>query len=148
MGTARWILLIWLGTVLLSTLVVSWVVLWHRLLLQRDAWRLQAAFDELQFPTPHGPVAGEALTVVKIAYQTDQTDALPAVRSTPERWNSLWYAAGPGPTYFLAICTLDTHAPEPAPRWAVRALDETRMREAVSGDRRAEMLAFGEAIEA
>ena len=148
MGAARWIIAIWLGTVIVSTVLVGWVVLWHRLLLQREALRLQAAFDALCFPTPAGPVMGEALTVVKIAYQLDEPDPSLGARGGPAHWDSLWYAAGPGPCYFLAICTLDAHASELAPRWIVRRLDEARMRAALTDDARAQMLAFGEAIEA
>lgn len=148
MGSARWILLIWLGAVVVSTVVAGWVVMWHRLSVRRDAWRLQAAFDALMFDTPAGRVTGDALTVVKIAYQIDPEP--PAIRppSTPDHWNSLWYAAGPGPSYFLVICTIDARAPQRPPQWRVRALDESLMRAALTGDRRAGMLAFGEAIEA
>ncbi|MBU8974972.1 hypothetical protein JI752_002350 [Lysobacter sp. MMG2] len=147
MAAVRWILLIWLGTVVLSTFLVSWVVLWHRLALQREAWRLQSAFDALSFDTPQGPVCGDALTVVKIAYQLDNHAASPrAPVGYEEPWDSLWYAAGPGPSYFVAICSTDVR--DHAPHWCVRALDEPRMRAAISGDRQAEMLAFGEAIEA
>lgn len=148
MGSARWILLIWLGAVVVSTAVAGWVVLWHRLTVQRDAWRLQAAFDALPFDTPAGRVTGESLTVVKIAYQLDQDAPSIHPRGAPDHWDSLWYAAGPGPSYFLAICMIDARVPQRPPQWRVRALDESLMRAALSGDRRAEMLAFGEAMEA
>jgi len=148
MGAARWIIVIWLGLVVLSTVLVGWVVLWHRLTVQRDARRLQAAFDALSFPTPTGPVMGDALTVVKIAYQLDADDPDMRTRAGPAHWDSLWYAAGPGPSYFLAICTLDARASDLAPRWAVRCIDEGRMRAALTDDARARMLAFAEAIEA
>jgi len=148
MGAARWIIVIWLGTVVVSTALAGWVVLWHRMSVQRDATRLQAAFDALAFPTPAGPVMGESLTVVKIAYQLDQDDPEIRTRAGPAHFDSLWYAAGPGPRYFLAICTLDARSPGVAPRWAVRCIDEARMRAALSDDARAGMLAFGEAIEA
>ena len=148
MGAVRWILLIWLGTVVVSTLLVSWVVLWHRHALQREAWRLQAAFDALSFDTPTGALPGEALTVVKIAYQFEHDGASADPVVEREHWDSLWYAAGPGPSYFLAICTCDAGEPEHAPQWRVRTLDESRMRAALSGDAHAQMLAFGDAIEA
>ncbi|MDR0182561.1 hypothetical protein [Lysobacter arvi] len=148
MGAARWVIVIWLGTVLVSTLLVGWVVLWHRLLLQRDAMRLQAAFDALSFPTPAGPVMGESLTVVKIAYQLDEDDADIRSRSGPAHWDSLWYAAGPGPSYFLAICTFDARTAGTRPHWVVRCIDEARMRAALTDDTRAQLLAFGGAIEA
>jgi len=148
MGAMRWIIVIWLGTVIVSAVLAGWIVLWHRLTVQRDATRLQAAFDALAFPSPAGPVRGETLTVVKIAYQLDDDDPDIRTRPGPAHWNSLWYAAGPGPSYFLAICTLDARATDMAPRWAVRCIDEARMRAAVSDDARAQMLAFGEAIEA
>jgi len=146
MGAARWIIVIWLGAVLVSTALAGWVVLWHRLSAQRDAMRLQAAFDALSFPTSAGPVMGESLTVVKIAYQLDQDDPEIRARAGPAHFDSLWYAAGPGPRFFLAICTFD--ARDMAPRWAVRCIDEARMRAATCDDARARMLAFGEAIEA
>ncbi len=145
MDTAHWILLIWLGTVVVSTAVTGWIVLWHRLNLRQSALRLQAAFDALPFDTPLGRVNGDSLTVVKIAYRLDQDDHSLHARNGPDRWDSLWYAAGPGPSYFLAVCMPEGCV---APRWRVRRLDETRMRAALSGDHRAEMLAFGEAIEA
>ncbi|HEY0506314.1 MAG TPA: hypothetical protein VGD42_22750 [Lysobacter sp.] len=148
MNAARWILLIWLCSVLLSTLVVSWVVLWHRMILQNNALQLRAAFDALPFDTPTGRVKGDTLTVVKIAYQLDEDSPSSGVRSSPDHWDSVWYAIGPGPSYFRAICMFDAQAPARPPQWRVRALDESRMRAALSGDRRAEMLAFGEAIEA
>ncbi|BDU16044.1 hypothetical protein [Lysobacter auxotrophicus] len=148
MGAARWIIVIWLGTVVVSTVLVGWIVLWHRLVVQRDAMRLQAAFDALCFPTPVGPVMGDALTVVKIAYQLDGHDPDNRTRAGPAHWDSLWYAAGPGPSYFLAICTFDARTSGMTPRWAVRCIDEARMRAALTDDVRAQMLAFGEAIEA
>ena len=148
MGAARWIIVIWLGTVMVSTVLVGWLVLWHRLTVQREAMRLQAAFDALSFPTPAGPLPGEALTVVKIAYQLDEDDPDMRSRAGPAHWDSLWYAAGPGPSYFLAVCTLDARTAGVAPRWAVRCIDEARMRAAISDDTRAQMLAFGGAIEA
>jgi len=148
MGAARWIIVIWLGTVVVSTVLVGWIVLWHRLLVQRDAMRLQAAFDALSFSTPTGPVTGDALTVVKIAYQLDGDDPDARQRTGPAHWDSLWYAAGPGPSYFLAICTLDTRTTGMTPRWVVRDIDEAGMRAALTDDARAQMLAFGQAIEA
>ena len=148
MGAARWVIVIWLGAVIISTAIAGWVVLWHRMTFQRDAMRLQNAFDALSFPTPAGPVLGEALTVVKIAYQLDDDDPGVRARPGPAHWDSLWYAAGPGPSYFLAICTFEAHASGLAPRWAVRPIDESRMRTALTDDARAQMLAFGGAIEA
>jgi hypothetical protein len=148
MDTARWILLLWLGTVVVSTIVTGWVVLWHRLTVLQNASRLQAAFDALPFDTPLGRVSGNSLTVVKIAYTADEDSPSLHSRTGPDQWDSLWYAAGPGPSYFVAVCSPEGRMPEHAPRWRVRSLDESRMREALSGDRRAEMLAFGEAIEA
>jgi hypothetical protein len=148
MGAARWIIVIWLGTVVVSTVLTGWIVLWHRMQLQRDATRLQAAFDALSFPTIAGPVMGEALTVVKIAYQLDENDPEVRTHAGPAHWDSLWYAAGPGPSYFLAICTVDVRSSTTAPSWAVRCIDEARMRAALTDDARAQMLAFGEAIEA
>lgn len=148
MGAARWMIVIWLGIVVVSTVVTGWVVLWHRTTVQRDAMRLQAAFDALSFPTPSGPVTGERLTVVKIAYQLEADDPEVRARAGPAHWDSLWYAAGPGPSYFLAICTVEANASGIAPHWAVRCIDESRMRAALTDDVRAEMLAFGEAIEA
>ena len=148
MGAARWIIVIWLGAVIVSTAIAGWVVLWHRLTVQRDAMRLQAAFDALAFPSPAGTVMGESLTVVKIAYQLDDDDPEVRARPGPAHWDSLWYAAGPGPSYFLAICTFEAHSSGLAPRWAVRCIDEARMRAALMDDARAQMLAFGEAIEA
>lgn len=144
----RWVIVIWLATVVVSTALAGWIVLWHRLAAQRDAMRLRAAFDALSFPTPAGPVMGEALTVVKIAYQLESDDPEVRVRPGPAHWDSLWYAAGPGPCYFLAICTTDARSPGMTPRWAVRCIDEARMRAALTDDARAQMLAFGEAIEA
>ena len=53
-----------------------------------------------------------------------------------------------------ACCALGAAAPaaagepEHAPQWRVRTLDESRMRAALSGDAHAQMLAFGDAIEA
>jgi len=148
MGATRWVIVIWLGTVVVSTVIAGWVVRWHRLTVQRDAMRLQAAFDALAFPSPDGPVMGDTLTVVKIAYQLDDDDPEVRARAGPAHWDSLWYAAGPGPSYFLAICTFDAHAAGVTPRWAVRSIDESRMRTALTDDARAQMLAFGEAIEA
>lgn len=144
----RWVIVIWLATVVVSTALAGWIVLWHRLAAQRDAMRLRAAFDALSFPTPAGPVMGEALTVVKIAYQFEHDGASADPVVEREHWDSLWYAAGPGPSYFLAICTCDAGEPEHAPQWRVRTLDESRMRAALSGDAHAQMLAFGDAIEA
>ncbi|QGW64601.1 hypothetical protein GOY17_06500 [Lysobacter soli] len=148
MGAARWIIVIWLGTVMVSTVLVGWLVLWHRLTVQREAMRLQAAFDALSFPTPAGPLPGEALTVVKIAYQLDADDPDVRTRAGPAHFDSLWYAAGPGPSYFLAVCTLDARASDLSARWVVRVIDEARMRAALTDDARAQMLAFGGAIEA
>ena len=148
MGAARWIIVIWLGIVVVSTAITGWIVLWHRMTVQRDAMRLQAAFDALSFPTPAGPVMGETLTVVKVAYQLDMDDPDAHNRARPAHWDSLWYAAGPGPSYFIAICTMDRRTPSVAPRWAVRCIDEARMRAALTDDARAQMLAFGQAIEA
>ena len=82
----------------------------------------------------------------EIAYRNDPAP-IRLHRDEPEQWNSLWYAAGPGPSYFLAICTLDAHVP-PDPHWAVRTLDESSLRAALTGDDHAQMLAFGRAIEA
>ena len=132
----------------MSTAIAGWVVLWHRLTVQRDAMRLQTAFDALSFPTPSGPVMGERLTVVKIAYQLDADDPDVRTRAGPAHFDSLWYAAGPGPSYFLAVCTLDTRASDLSARWVVRRIDEARMRAALTDDVRAQMLAFGGAIEA
>lgn len=146
MFAARWMLLIWLCTVVLSTVLVGWIVLRHRHGLQRGKAHLQASFAELWFDTPNGRVAGEALTVVKVAYQLDE--AAEEIREPLDPWDSLWYAIGPGPSYFLAVCIVDPDHPEHAPQWRVRPLDERRMRAALAGDRQAEMLAFGEAIEA
>lgn len=148
MGLVRWMLLLWLATVVISTAVVAWAVLWHRLEFQRDSLQLQSAFDALWFDTPIGRVAGEALTVVKIAYQIDEAMLASASYAGPARWDALWYAVGPGPCYFLAICVLESHEPTIAPRWIVRRLDEPHMRAALNGDRHAQMLAFNEAIRA
>jgi hypothetical protein len=123
-------------------------VLWHRLDFQRDRSHLQAAFDALWFDTPIGRVTGEALTVVKVAYQIDEAMLASATYGGPARWDALWYAAGPGPSYFLAICVLDAGDPLLAPRWVVRPLDERHMRAALDGDCQAQMLAFNEAIQA
>ena len=145
MFAARWMLLIWLCTVVLSTVLVGWIVLRHRHGLQRSKAHLQTSFDALFFDTPDGRVAGDALTVVKVAYQIDVVEG---IRQPLDPWDSLWYATGPGPSYFLAVCILDHDHPERDPHWRVRPLDERRMRAALEGDRQAEMLAFGEAIEA
>ena len=146
MFAARWMLLIWLCTVVLSTVLVGWIVLRHRHGLQRSKAHLQTSFDALFFDTPDGRVAGEVLTVVKVAYQID--DAVGGIRQPLDPWDSLWYAIGPGPSYFLAVCIVDHDHPERDPHWRVRPLDERRMRAALEGDRQAQMLAFGEAIEA
>ena len=148
MGIVRWMLLLWLATVVISTAVVAWAVLWHRLDFQRENSQLQGAFDALWFDTPLGRVTGEALTVVKIAYQIDEAMLASATYAGPGRWDAVWYATGPGPCYFLAICVLEAGNPTIAPRWIVRSLDERRMRAALSGDRHAQMLAFNEAIRA
>ncbi|GAA5076295.1 hypothetical protein [Lysobacter panacisoli] len=148
MTAARWIPLIWLGMVVVSTAVAGWVVLWHRLTTQETATRLQQGFDALLFDTPVGRVSGDTLTVVKIAYRLDEASPELHPRGGPEGWDSLWYASGPGPSYFLAVCRVDMESRSPSPRWNVRELDESHMRTALEGDRRAEMLAFGEAIEA
>lgn len=147
MDAVRWMLLVWLATFVISTILVAWVVLWHRLDFQRDRSHLQAAFDALWFDTPIGRVTGEALTVVKVAYQIDEAMLASATYGGPARWDALWYAAGPGPSYFLAICVLDAGTTDAA-HWIVRPLDEPRMRAAVQGDERARMLTFGEAVEA
>lgn len=148
MGAVRWILLVWLCMVVVSTILVGWIVLWHRMTARESAFRLQDAFDALPFDTPIGRVNGDSLTVVKIAYRLDEESPELRARGGPVRWDSLWYAAGPGPSYFLAVCMIDMESRASPPRWNVRALDEPRMRAALDGDRRAEMLAFGEAIEA
>ena len=145
MFAARWMLLIWLCTVVLSTVLVGWIVLRHRHGLQRSKAHLQTSFDALFFDTPDGRVAGDALTVVKVAYQIDVVEG---IRQPLDPWDSLWYAIGPGPSYFLAVCIVDHDHPERDPHWRVRPLDERRMRAALEGDRQAQMLAFGEAIEA
>lgn len=146
MFAARWMLLIWLGTVVLSMVLVGWIVLRHRDGLQRSQAHLQTSFDALWFDTPNGRVAGEMLTVVKVAYQLDETAE--DIRQPLDPWDSLWYAIGPGPSYFVAACIVDPDHPERDPHWRIRPLDERRMRAALVGDRQAEMLAFGEAIEA
>ncbi len=148
MGAVRWMLMLWLTTVVISTVVVAWVVLWHRLDFQRERSHLQAAFDALSFDTPVGRVTGDSMTVVKIAYQIDEAMLASATYGGPARWDALWYATGPGPCYFLAICVLDAGSRQAEPHWLVRPLDESRMRAALADDRQAQMLAFGQAIEA
>ncbi|MDI9240422.1 hypothetical protein QLQ15_16060 [Lysobacter sp. LF1] len=148
MGAVRWMLMLWLATVVISTAVVAWAVLWHRLDFQRESAQLRAAFDALWFDTPIGRVTGQALTVVKVAYQIDEALLASAMYTGPARWDALWYAAGPGPSYFLAVCVLESGKPMTPPRWIVRTLDEPHMRAALNGDRNAQMLAFNEAIQA
>ncbi len=147
MTDGLWLVLLWLACVTVSVTLVLLAVARNRRTVQRKKAALQASFDALSFDTPAGRVHGDALTVAKIAYQPGNEVPHYAARGAAH-WDAFWYAVGPGPSYFLAICMVDTHAREAPPQWVVRPIDEARMHAALAGDALAERLAFGGAIKA
>lgn len=144
---AHWIVLIFLALVVLSAMLVWQAVRRNRASIERRKAALRASFDALRFDTPEGTLRGDALEVVKIAHQPGQQTPYYNGRG-PAHWDAFWYAVGPGPCYFLAICMVDTSDVSAPPRWTIRQLDETRMRAALVDDPQAQALAFDSAIKA
>lgn len=145
---ASLIVLVWLGILAIFAAALVYGLRRNRATIQRKKAWLQASFDALTFDTPAGRVHGSALTVVKIAHTAATSEVPDFSPRSPQSWDAFWYAVGPGPSYFLAICMITSNEPTTPPRWAIRPLDEARMRAALAGDRQAHMLAFGEAIKA
>jgi len=144
---AHWIVLILPALVALTAMIVWLAVGRSRIAVERKKAVLRASFDALRFTTPAGPVHGDALDVVKISHQFGQETPYYGGRG-PAHWDAFWYAVGPGPSYFLAICMVDTSKVEVPPQWTIRQLDEIQMRAALMDDPAANALAFGGAIRA
>lgn len=110
---------------------------------------LRESFARHSFQTPEGQVSGAALRVVKISRQSSRHAADEVHRfgrkATPT--DAFWYCVGPGRTYFLAIAIVHAGDGRVAADWIVRPLSEQAMRGALTGDRKAQALAFGSAIE-
>lgn len=144
---AHWVVLIFLSLVAVSAMLGWLAVRRNRVVVERKKAALRASFDALRFNTPAGTVRGDALDVVKISHQFGQEVPYSGGRG-PQHWDAFWYAVGPGPSYFLVICMVETNEPENPPRWTIRELDESQMRAALVDDPGAKALAFGGAIKA
>ncbi|MBN6150776.1 hypothetical protein JR065_10520 [Xanthomonas sp. AmX2] len=110
---------------------------------------LRESFARRTFQTAEGQVSGAALQVVKISRQTSRyagDDVYRLVRD-PVPNDAFWYCVGPGRTYFLAIAIVQAGNGKVSAEWIVRPLSEQAMRGALTGDRKAQALAFGTAIE-
>ena len=145
MITPTWIVLLFVAIVAVSALAMAVGIRRTRAATERKKAWLRASFEGLSFDTPMGPVHGTSLTVVKIVHPAGAEVPYFGGRGKP-RWDAFWYAVGPGPSYFLAICMIDTSEFSAPPKWAVRPLHESRMRAALVGDIQAQQLAFGEAV--
>ena len=144
----RWIILMFFSAMAVTVALVALAVKRNRTTVERKKAALRASFDALVFITPEGTVHGDALEVVKIAYQPGQEAPNFASSGGPGHWDAFWYATGPGPSYFVVVCMVDTNDPATPPRWVIRPIDEARMRAALVDDPHAQALAFGGAIKA
>lgn len=103
---------------------------------QRPAIDLRESFADVRFASPSGEVGGNAARVVRIERQGLFADVDPF--NVPADMlllaESFWYCVGPGPSYFVAIPTVERQPGGMAIRWMVRPLSEAQLRSALSTD--------------
>lgn len=111
---------------------------------RRPAIDLRESFAHVSFATPSGEVGGNTMRVVRIARQGMFADVDPF--DVPADMlllaESFWYCVGPGPSYFVAVPTVERRPQGMVLSWLVRPLSEAQLRSALSTDAAALAAAF------